>query len=65
MDVACEERYIYLESIQLILSILLQVTIHIIDLLNPQRTEKRPIAADAALMNPVARILALRYAIKL
>ncbi len=40
---------------------LFQVTIHIIDLLNPQRTEKRPISADAALMNPVARILALRY----
>jgi len=37
-----------------------QVTIHTIDLLSPQRSEKRPIAADAALMNPVARILALR-----
>lgn len=34
--------------------------IHIVDLMNPSKTEKRPITADAALMNPVAKILALR-----
>ena len=28
--------------------------------MNPSQTEKRPITADAALMNPVAKILALR-----
>jgi clathrin heavy chain len=28
--------------------------------MNPAQTEKRPITADAALMNPVAKILALR-----
>ncbi|EKX42588.1 clathrin heavy chain [Guillardia theta CCMP2712] len=37
-----------------------QVMIHIVDLFNPARTEKRPITADAALMNPVAKILALK-----
>ncbi|KAJ1464690.1 hypothetical protein T484DRAFT_1868162, partial [Baffinella frigidus] len=37
-----------------------QVMIHIVDLMNPSKTEKRPITADAALMNPVAKILALR-----
>eukprot|EP00286_Rhodomonas_abbreviata_P018853 CAMPEP_0181303774 /NCGR_PEP_ID=MMETSP1101-20121128/8752_1 /TAXON_ID=46948 /ORGANISM="Rhodomonas abbreviata, Strain Caron Lab Isolate" /LENGTH=1715 /DNA_ID=CAMNT_0023409399 /DNA_START=168 /DNA_END=5311 /DNA_ORIENTATION=+ len=36
------------------------VNIHIIDLMNPQKTEKRPISADAAIMNPVAKILALK-----
>jgi hypothetical protein len=34
----------------------LQVMIHIIDLQNPSKTEKRPITADAAIMNPVAKI---------
>ena len=37
-----------------------QVMIHMINLMNPSQTEKRPITADAALMNPVAKILALR-----
>ena len=31
-----------------------------VNLMNPSQTEKRPITADAALMNPVAKILALR-----
>jgi len=31
-----------------------------VNLMNPSATEKRPITADAALMNPVAKILALR-----
>ena len=34
--------------------------IHIVDLMNPAKTEKRPITADAAIMNPAAKILALR-----
>ena len=36
------------------------VVIHMVNLMNPSQTEKRPIMADAALMNPVAKILALR-----
>ena len=36
------------------------VVIHMVNLMNPSQTEKRPITADAALMNPVAKILALR-----
>lgn len=37
---------------------MLQVMIHIIDLQNPSKTEKMPINADAdaAIMNPVAKI---------
>ena len=31
-----------------------------VNLMNPSQTDKRPITADAALMNPVAKILALR-----
>jgi hypothetical protein len=37
-------------------ALVLQVMIHIIDLQNPSKTEKRPITADAAIMNPVAKI---------
>ena len=60
VECVCGLRFIQLMLCAFVLCVCVCVCVCQVNLMNPSQTDKRPITADAALMNPVAKILALR-----